>query len=61
MAMVVTEAAAGNQEMRKYAGKVVVSSQHCIIVIIVEIQSIQTQMHTQITTCTVQILWVLGH
>ena len=27
--MVVTEAAAGNQEMRKYAGKVVVSSKHC--------------------------------
>ena len=30
MAMVVTEAAAGNQEMRKYAGKMVVSSKHCL-------------------------------
>ena len=28
MAMVVTEAAAGNQEMRKYAGKMVVSAKH---------------------------------
>ena len=56
MAMVVTEAAAGNQEMRKYAGKVVVSSQHCIIFIIVEIHR---QMHTQITTCIVQILLVV--
>ena len=30
MAMVVTEAAVGNQEMRKYAGKMVVSSKHCL-------------------------------
>ena len=30
MAMVVTEAAAGNQEKRKYAGKMVVSSKHCL-------------------------------
>ena len=30
MAMVVKEAAAGNQEIRKYAGKVVVSSKHCL-------------------------------
>ena len=30
MAMVVTEAAAGNEEMRKYADKVIVSSKHCL-------------------------------